>query len=250
MTTSPTQPKAPSAADLEAEKIFKKKWVPDWLKKTAKLAGRYVPPAIMAYDGYNAVNDPTLQAQESLSAIDRFSIGALASIASIADLPSEVSNLTNMGLNKIFGTDLKTDYKLLGDERVGERVYNDLAKLDQTLADADAAIAQKYNQSSARLKNFFTGYGDQVKQSEIATYESRGDFGPRLTLEQMRKQGSMTPMPKLNADLMEKVNSFSNSAPPTNVITTDNSTNSQSISNSSSSYVGGNNSADQWSLYP
>jgi hypothetical protein len=66
----------------------------------------------------------------------------------------------------------------------------------------------------------------------------------------MRKQGSMTPMPKLNADLMEKVNSFSNSAPPTNVITTDNSTNSQSISNSSSSYVGGNNSADQWSLYP
>jgi hypothetical protein len=244
------QPKTPSAADLEAEKIFKKKWVPDWLKSTAKIAGRYVPPAIMAYEGSRAVNDPTLQAQESLSAIDRFSIGALASIASIADLPSEVSNLTNMGLNKIFGTDLKTDYKLLGDERVGERVYNDLAKLDQTLADADAAIAQKYNQSSARLKNFFTGYGDQVKQSEIATYESRGDFGPRLTLEQMRKQGSMTPMPKLNADLMEKVNSFSNSAPPTNVITTDNSTNSQSISNSSSSYVGGNNSADQWSLYP
>jgi len=251
MATSPMQPKTPSAADLEAEKIFKKKWVPDWLKKTAKLAGRYVPPAIMAYDGYNAVNDPTLQAQESLSAIDRFSIGALASIASIADLPSEVSNLTNMGLNKIFGTDLKTDYKLLGDQRVGEKVYNDLAKLDQKLADADAAIAQKYNQSSTRLKNFFTGYGDQAKQAEIAAYESRGDFGPRLTLEQMRQQGSMTPMPSLNAELMEKVNSYlNNSAAPTNVVTTDNSTNSQSINNTSSSYVGGNNSADQWSLYP
>lgn len=251
ITTSPTQPKAPSAADLEAEKIFKKKWVPDWHKKTAKLAGRYVPPAIMAYDGYNAVNDPTLQAQESLSAIDRFSIGALASIASIADLPSEVSNLTNMGLNKIFDTNLRTDYKLLGDERVGERVYNDLAKLDQKLADADAAIAQRYNDSSARLKNFVTGYGDQVKQAEITAYERRGNFGPSLTLEQMRKQGSMTPMPSLNAELMEKVNSYlNNSAPPTNVITTDNSTNSQSISNSSSSYVGGNNSADQWSLYP
>lgn len=250
MATSPTQPKGPSAADLEAEKIFKKKWVPDWLKTTVKLAGRYVPPAIMAYDGYKALNDPTLQAQESLSAIDRFSIGALASIASIADLPSEVSNLTNMGLNKIFDTNLKTDYKLLGDERVGERVYKDLAKLDQTLADADAAIVQKYNESSARLKNFFTGYGDQVKQAEITAYERRGNFGPSLTLEQMRQQGSMTQMPSLNAELMEKVNSFSNSAAPTNVITTDNSNNSQSISNSSSSYIGGNNSADQWSLYP
>jgi hypothetical protein len=257
MNTGPMQPKAPSAADLEAEKIFKKKWVPDWLKKTAKLAGRYVPPAIMAYDGYNAVNDPTLQAQESLSAIDRFSIGALASIASIADLPSEVSNLTNMGLNKIFDTDLKTDYKLLGDERVGERVYNDLAKLDQKLANADAAIAQKVDQSSARLKNFVTGYGDQIDQYKITAYESRGlgeygdlNIGPQMTSEEMRRQAGFITMPSLNAELMEKVNSFSNSAPPTNVITTDNSTNSQSISNSSSSYVGGNNSADQWSLYP
>ena len=251
MTTSPMQPKTPSAADLEAEKIFKKKWVPDWLKKTVKIAGKYVPPAIMAYDGYNAVNDPTLQAQESLTAADRFSIGALASIASIADLPNEISNLTHMGLNKLFGTDLKTDYKLLGDERVGERVYNDLAKLDQKLADADAAIAQKYNESSTRLKNFFTGYGDQVKQAEIEAYERRGNFGPRLTLEQMRQQGSMTQMPNLNAELMEKVNGYlNNSAPPTNVVTTDNSTNSQSINNTSSSYVGGNNSADQWSLYP
>jgi len=70
-------------------------------------------------------------------------------------------------------------------------------------------------------------------------------------LEQMRQQGSMTPMPSLNAELMEKVNSYlNNSAAPTNVVTTDNSTNSQSINNTSSSYVGGNNSADQWSLYP
>lgn len=250
MTTSPTQPKGPSSADLEAEKIFKKKWVPDWLKTTAKIAGRYVPPAIMAYDGIKAMNDPTLQAQESLSAIDRFSIGALASIASIADLPSEVSNLTNMGLNKIFDTNFKTDYKLLGDERVGERVYNDLAKFDQYLADTDAAIAQKFDQSSTRLKTFFAGYGDQVKQAQITAYERRGNFGPSLTLEQMRQQGSMTQMPSLNADLMEKVNNMGNSAAPTNVITTDNSTNSQSINNSSSSYIGGSNSADQWSLYP
>ena len=204
----------------------------------------------MAYDGVMAVNDPTLKAQESLSAADRFSIGALSSIASIADLPSEISNLTNMGLNKIFDTNFRTDYKLLGDERVGERVYKDLARFDQTLADTDAAIAQKYNESSARLKTFFAGYGDQVKAAEIQAYERRGNFGPSLTLEQMRHQGSMTAMPSLSAELMEKVNNFNNSAPPTNVITTDNSTNSQSISNSSSSYVGGNNSADQWSLYP
>ena len=251
MATSPMQPKTPSAADLEAEKIFKKKWVPDWLKKTVKLAGRYVPPAIMAYDGVNAINDPTLKSQESLSAADRFSIGAVASIASIADLPNEISNLAHMGINKLFGTNLKTDYKLLGDERLGERVYNDLAKLDQYLADADAARTEKFNQSTARLKNFFTGYGDQVKQAEIAAYERRGNFGPSLTLEQMRQQGSMTQMPNLNAELMEKVDSYlNNSAPPTNVVTTDNSTNSQSINNSTSSYVGGSNSADQWSLYP
>ena len=250
MSNAPVQPKGPSAADLEAEKIFKKKWVPDWLKTTVKIAGRYVPPAIMAYDGVMAVNDPTLKAQESLSAADRFSIGALASIASIADLPSEISNLTNMGLNKIFDTNFRTDRKLLGDERVGERVYRDLARFDQTLADADAAIEQKWDESSARLKTFFAGYSDQVKAEQIQAYERRGNFGPSLTLEQMRHQGSLTAMPSLNAEQMEKVNSFSNSAPPTNVITTDNSTNSQSISNSSSSYVGGNNSADQWSLYP
>lgn len=250
MSNAPVQPKGPSAADLEAEKIFKKKWVPDWLKTTVKIAGRYVPPAIMAYDGVMAVNDPTLKAQESLSAADRFSIGALASIASIADLPSEISNLTNMGLNKIFDTNFRTDRKLLGDERVGERVYRDLARFDQTLADADAAIEQKWDESSARLKTFFAGYSDQVKAAQIQAYERRGNFGPSLTLEQMRHQGSLTAMPSLNAEQMEKVNSFSNSAPPTNVITTDNSTNSQSISNSSSSYVGGNNSADQWSLYP
>ena len=248
MNTAPMQPKTPSAADLEAEKIFKKKWVPDWLKSTAKIAGRYVPPAIMAYDGYNAVNDPTLQAQESLSAIDRFSIGALASIASIADLPSEVSNLTNMGLNKIFDTNYKTDYKLLGDERVGERVYNDLAKLDQTLADADAAIAQRYNQSSARLKNFVTGYGDQVKQAEITAYERRGDFGPSLSADQLRRQGGLTPMPNPNLALIEKVNQFPTD-PPTNLNAVDNSTNSSVVQNNNSSYVGGNNSSDQWSLY-
>ena len=153
-----------------------------------------------------------------------------------------------MGLNKIFDTNYKTDYKLLGDERVGERVYNDLAKLDQTLADADAAIAQRYNQSSARLKNFVTGYGDQVKQAEITAYERRGDFGPSLSADQLRRQGGLTPMPNPNLALIEKVNQFPTD-PPTNLNAVDNSTNSSVVQNNNSSYVGGNNSSDQWSLY-
>lgn len=249
MSNAPTQPKGPSAADLEAEKIFKKKWVPDWLKSTVKIAGRYVPPAIMAYDGVMAVNDPTLKAQESLSAADRFSIGALSSIASIADLPSEISNLTNMGLNKIFGTNFRTDYKLLGDERVGEKVARDLARFDQTLADTDAAIAQKYNESSARLKSFFAGYGDQVRAAEIQAYERRGNFGPSLSDAQLRYQGSLTQMPNPNLALIEKVNRFP-TEPATNLNAVDNSTNSSVVQNNNSSYVGGNNSSDQWSLYP
>lgn len=248
MSNAPMQPKGPSAADLEAEKIFKKSWVPDWLKTTVKIAGRYVPPAIMAYDGVMAVNDPTLKAQESLSAADRFTIGALASIASIADLPSEISNLTNMGLNKIFDTNFRTDYKLLGDERVGEKVARDLARFDQTLADTDAAITQKYNESSARLKTFFAGYGDQVRAAEIQAYERRGNFGPSLSDAQLRYQGSLTQMPTTNFPLLEKVNQFP-TEPATNLNAVDNSTNSSVVQNNNSSYVGGNNSSDQWSLY-